>query len=900
MSRSQQMIEKGVARREERLPVASTFPLAAPPPRARLVARERLYAALDAGLDVPLTLVHAPAGYGKTSLLAGWLAARRPLAAWVALDATVRDTLGFLRTLIAALQPHAPTLGTTTLALLDAFGPPRPDLLLSTLLTDLQALGTPIVLVLDDYQAIQAEAVHGALGWLVERMPPDLHIFILSRETPPLPLARMRAAGQLAELNADALRFTAAESAQFLNATMGLGLATEQVRELEARTDGWVGGLQLAALALREPNSRARVLAAFSGTHRFVADYFADQVFERMPPPLAAFVLQTAVLTRLSSALCDAVLGDAALPVPAGHAQATLEELERANLFLLPLDDQRNWYRYHPLFADMARERLRQRVAPDRIAALHLRASEWWQQHGDLDGAIDHALAAGAHERAADIIEARALDFMASASGLEGWLADLQPALWQMRPRLWLARAAGMIASANYAALVPCLQQAEATLAAAAAPDAERTRRDIAAFYAMLRTLADDPGAPALISGLLAELEVHHPLRAVLAAALTYATFGVGDTAGARHVATSELALLPPAPRALAERISLLALLALVDWGQGRLNDVELHCAEVLRLAQNGAQLVPVLGTGMTLLMRGVLLAERNDLQAAARDLSECAAVAGQAQIAPLVSTAQMYLALVLQAQGDHDAAHERFALADAALRSGALPPLTQKELEGCRALFWLRSGDLSSASRWAARYTATHTRLTPYDYPRIALARTLIAEGKAARAASMLAQLAAEAEDAGYRRFQIWALVLEALAHHAQNDTQRALAVLEHALLLGQPEGYTRLFADEGAPMAVLLRAAQGRNINTRYVTHILDAIAPAPSPADLLAEPLTPREREVLRLIAAGASNQAIAQQLVLTLGTVKKYANSIFGKLGVRSRTQAIVRGRELGLL
>ncbi len=900
MGRSQQMIEKGVVRRDERLPVASAFALAAPPPRPRLVARERLYAALDAGLDLPLTLVHAPAGYGKTALLAGWLAARQHAVAWVALDASVRDTLGFLRALIAALQAHRPALGATTLALLDAFGPPRPDLLLSTLLTDLQTLGVPTVLVLDDYHAVQSEAVHGALAWLLERMPPDLHVVLVSREIPPLPLARMRAAGQLAELNADALRFTPAESAQFLNATMGLALADEQVRDLEARTDGWVGGLQLAALALREPNSRARVLAAFSGTHRFVADYFADQVFERMPAPLAAFVLQTAILTRLSGELCDAVLADSALPVPTGRAQATLETLERTNLFLLPLDDQRAWYRYHPLFADMARERLRQRVAADRIATLHLHASEWWEQHDDLGAAVDHALAAGAHERAADLIEARALDFMAGAGGLEGWLAELPPALWQTRPRLWLARAAGMIASASYAALVPCLQQAEATLAAVAAPDTERTRRDILAFYAMLRTLADDPGAPAMISGLLAELELHHPLRAVLAAALTYASFGVGNIAGAREVATSALALLPPAPRALAERISLLALLALVNWGQGRLNDVEQHCAEVLRLAQNGAQLVPVLGTGMTLLLRGVLLAERNDLQAAACDLAECAAVAGQAQIAPLVSTAQMYLALVLQAQGQHDAAHERFALADAALRSGALPPLTQKELEGCRALFWLRSGGVSSAARWAETYIPSDAPLTPYDYPRIALARTLIAEGKAARAATMLAQLAAEAEDAGYGRFQIWALLLEALAHHMENDTPRALTVLERALALALPEGYTRLFADEGAPMAALLRAAQGRGINTRYVAHLLAAIAPATSPTDALAEALTPRELEVLRLIAAGASNQAIAQQLVLTLGTVKKYANSIFGKLGVRSRTQAIVRGRELGLL
>ncbi|KPV47705.1 hypothetical protein SE17_42010, partial [Kouleothrix aurantiaca] len=213
--------------------------------------------------------------------------------------------------------------------------------------------------------------------------------------------------------------------------TMGLALADEQVRDLEARTDGWVGGLQLAALALREPNSRARVLAAFSGTHRFVADYFADQVFERMPAPLAAFVLQTAILTRLSGELCDAVLGDSALPVPTGRAQATLETLERTNLFLLPLDDQRAWYRYHPLFADMARERLRQRVAADRIATLHLHASEWWEQHDDLGAAVDHALAAGAHERAADLIEARALDFMAGAGGLEGWLAELPPALWQ-------------------------------------------------------------------------------------------------------------------------------------------------------------------------------------------------------------------------------------------------------------------------------------------------------------------------------------------------------------------------------------------------------------------------------------------------------------------------------------
>jgi LuxR family maltose regulon positive regulatory protein len=937
---------------------------AVPPVRPALVARSRLYTQLDAGLHTPLTLITAPAGFGKTTLLAGWLhrndehgtmndesllhrsslIAHRFEAAWLSLEAADQDLPIFLRSVIAALQTLVPTLGATTLALLQQRQPTQPELLLTTLLNDLLALDRRCLLILDDYHVVQAPAVHQALASMLMRLPPSLRVYMATREDPPLPLARLRASGQLTELRAVDLHFTPDEAVRFLNGTMGLALTGDEIVALEARTEGWIVGLQLAALAMRGCADREGFIAGFTGSHRFIVDYLADQVLDRLPPQLYAFVLQTSILDRLSGSLCDALLtetmnverrtmkgrtanADSSFIVhhssfEANSGQLMLEELERANLFLIPLDDQRAWYRYHPLFAEMVRERLRRSMVGSDVAVLHLRASRWWEQSGQYDAAIRHALAAQAFEHAADLIEAYAQRrILSGADGLESWLAALPADLWQVRPRLWLARAAALLAHADAAAIETCLRQAEHALRLVNPSEAVLLRRDIAAMQALMLSVQDDPRAIELVQHVLIELAEYHPLRGVLAAGLAFAYFGLGELAAARRTLTQALAVLPASNSLYTDRIALLGLLALVAWGEGRLQEVELLCQETLQLATGEHQLLPVVGTLLALLLLGVLMSERNDLAAAERYLATCADLARQAQAYALEITAQVYHALVLLAGNDRAGAQALLMRVEAAAQHQHLTPNTRKEIDGCRVLFWLRIGDQAAASAWAiARAegdTAPAQRLTAYDYPRIAQARALIGQGQHAAAERLLARLCADAEATGHGRFLIWTLILQALLWHARGDLSQALGVLERALALAAPEGYLRLFVDEGAPMAALLRMARARGMHLAYVGQLLAAF-PETMNAERgtmnkestdhhsslivhrLVEPLTPRELEVLRLIAAGASNGAIAQQLVLSVGTVKKYVNSLFGKLDVHSRTQAIVRGQALGLL
>jgi LuxR family maltose regulon positive regulatory protein len=935
----------------------SAISLSVPPTRPDLVARQRLYTQLDAGLRTPLTLIAAPAGFGKTTLVVGWLAARRAqlgrtapahnlpstaasaTIAWLSLEAADSNLPSFLRSVIAALQTLAPNLGATTLALLQQRQPPQPELLLTTLLNDLVALDRTCLLVLDDYQVVQAPAVHHALAWLLMRLPPSLHVYMATREDPPLPLARLRASGQLTELRAADLRFTPDEAARFLNQTMGLALTDDEIAALDARTEGWIGGLQFAALAMRGYADRQGFIASFTGSHRFVVDYLADEVLDRLPPQLYAFVLQTSILDRLCGSLCDAVLAETINSEPrmvnaarsfivhrssfeAGYSQLMLEELERANLFLIPLDDRRTWYRYHPLFVEMVRERLHRSTAGNRVAELHLRASRWWEQCEQYDAAIRHALAAQAFERAADLIEAHTQKLIPSgADGLEHWLALLPSDLWQARPRLWLARAAALLTRADDAAIEACLRQAERALSVVGPTEALPLRHEIAAMRALTLSLQDDPGAVRLVQNVLVELAENHPLRGALAAGLAYAYFGLGELLAARQTLIRALAVLPPSSTAPIDRIGLLGLLALVSWGEGRLQEVEQLCQETLRLSAVDGQLLPVAGTLLALLLLGVLMGERNDLTAGKGYLATCADLARQAQMPALEVTAQVYHALVLLASGEQAQAQALMLRAQAAAQRQYLTPNTRKEIDGCRVLFWLRIGDLAAASAWAGGHvegdTAPAARLTAYDYPRIAQARALIAQGQYATAEQLLATLCADAEATGHGRFLIWSLILQALLWHAQGNLSAALAALERALGLGAPEGYIRLFVDEGSPMAALLRMARARGMHVAYVAQLLAAFDAGPAAKNLrlaenlqasgltpqapsLLEPLTPRELEVLHLIAAGASNGAIAEQLVLSVSTVKKYVNTLFGKLDVRSRTQAIVRGQALGLL
>lgn len=914
-----------------------------PHPRDGHVVRPQLLARLAAGLRGPLTVIAAPAGFGKTTLLADGLAhlrtfapANPPAPAWLSLDAGDNDPAVFLRYLIAALQRAlAGTVGTLALTLIESPQPPALAVVLTALINDLAATPQPVALVLDDYHVIDTPAIHTALGFLLDHLPPTLHLVIASREDPPLPLARLRGRGQLAELRAADLRFLPGEVAAFLNDVMQLNLGADAVAALGSRTEGWITGLQLAALAIQHHTDRDDFVGAFTGSNRFIVDYLASEVLDQLPGELQTFMRSTAILNRLCGPLCDAVLGSTAAATPdsgargAAHSQLVLEELERANLFLIPLDEQRHWYRYHQLFAEVLREWLARSLAAPAIAALHARASSWFEQHGLSGEAIQHALAAQDFERAADLIEQNATPMALDGQyvTLGGWLAQLPASLVDRRPYLALAYTAVASLNSDYAAAEAHLQRAAAVAQTWPSEQAAAVQRELAAQRALIASMRGDERSIELGRLTLAQLPERHTLRSVVVAALGYAYFYAGNLAAANQLLHEHLAEQPMQASQIVIGTALTALLAMVRRAQGRLREVQRLAEQVLQRSTFAGHILPLSGTLLAYLLLGLTQCEQNDLDAAEQTLGLCASLAGTHQVELYAILAQFYRAQVLCARGDLSGA---LRLVEQAARTGApyLSPLNQGEIAGYRALLWLKQGDLARAAGWAAGYQRTADRARPqftaYDYDRFALVRLSMAQGRLDAAAAAVATLLHDAEATGHGRYLIWALVLQALILQAQGHTALALAALVRALALAEPEGYVRVFVDEGAPMAALLGLVVRQHAPVAgYAARLLaacpqpEASQPGDQPAfsiaaragsashdplspQLLAEPLSAREREVLGLLAEGRDNTEIARALGVAVSTIKSHVNHIFGKLGVTNRLEAVLRARQLNLL
>jgi LuxR family maltose regulon positive regulatory protein len=916
-----------------------------PRPHGTLVPRRRLLARLDAGLRLPLTLIAAPAGFGKTTLLAAWLAARTegrgttplsrqsavgsPRVAWLSLDASDNDPNTFLRYLIAALRAAAPAAGALALELLEEAQPPPLTTLITALINDLAEVSQPVVLALDDYHVITSPAVHGALTFLLDHLPPDLHLAIGSREDPPLPLARLRARGQIAELRAADLRFTPDEAAAFLHDVMGLRLDANEIAALDSRTEGWVAGLQLAALAMRDRADRAGFIAAFTGNNRFVIDYLASEVIDRLPAHLRAFMLRTSILERVCGSLCDTLLDqeqttedrrDAILEL--GPSSFVLEELERANLFLIALDDQRRWYRYHQLFAGVLRERLQRDTTSAEIAELHRRASSWFEQAGLLAEATQHALAARDFERAAGLIEQAALPMALDGqqATVAGWLAALPEALRRQRPRLALAQAGIDGLNSDFAAAAAQLQQAELALRGCGAEAAAAVEGEIAALRTIALSMLGDQRAIAIGRMALDKLPDRHPLRDITVAGLSYAAFYAGELAATSRMLDESLAARHGEHRPIAIRAGLIAILAMTRRAQGRLRETRRLSEQVLELTSIDGRVLPLSGALLACLLLGLAQCEQDELDAAERTLRRCGELAGQYQMTMYEILARFYLGQALAARSDLAGA---LGLVEQAAQAAQryLSPRNMREIAGYRALLWLRMGNLNAAAEWAATYTREDTRegprLTAYDFDRFALAQTLMAQGQLATARRAIEQLLDDATATNHGHFTIWSLVLHALTLYAQGDAAAALASLGRALALAEPEGYVRIFINHGAPMAALLREARVRGIAPAYAERLLRAFATTESQglgndrpnssgallgsqSRLLVESLSARELAVLRLLAQGMDNAEIAGALAVTISTVKSHVNHIFGKLGVHSRLEAVLRAQELSLL
>jgi LuxR family maltose regulon positive regulatory protein len=892
-----------------------------PRPRPHLVLRSHLILQLEQGMDRTLTLVSAPAGFGKTTLLAQWLAKSSTPAAWVSLGPEDNDPTRFLTYLIAALQTLDTQLGTAALALLHTPQPPPPEAVLAVLSNDLvERDRDDVMLVLDDYHLITADPVQHGIAFLLEHLPPHLHLILATRVDPPLlPLARLRAQGQLAEIRAADLRFADDEASAFLQTVMGLDLSREAIAILEHRTEGWIAGLQLAALSLRGRSDVSGFLAAFTGSHRFVLDYLSEEVLTRQPAALQQFLLHTSILEQLSGPLCDAVT---AVTEQEG-SQAMLEALERANLFVVPLDDERGWYRYHHLFAEFLRNRLQQET-PALIPDLHRRASAWYEQHELPTEAVQHALAIPDAELAARLIEPIALlvTFQGQISTVLGWVNALPNAVVRTRPFLCVYYALLLIFTNEFEAAEALQHEVEGGVQELPAEQALVLQGWLFVNFGVIAALSGDIEHAVSLAyqalDLLPEEEVIPRMGAMVAKPRTFLVDG-DVTQTTEHEVVEAVALIRTSndPFAIVTSITLLGLFYVV---QGRLRKAANTYAQVLKVVPRPEVLRTIFSGLFYHFAQGDLLREWNDLETAEQHLMQgMALIKEPLTLEPFVALlGYTALARLQQAKGKGREALETLnSLLLLAEQRRFAPHLMAPEA-AVRAQLELAQGDLAAAIRWA---DASGLSVNDPDllYPReseyLALVRVRIAQVRSSTVTPMLQdvlhlldRLRESAETKARMGRVLEILMLRALALEAQGDRMSALSTLEQALLLAEPEGYIRLFVDEGAPMLALLRLAQTRGMVPWHVATLLAAFGEHTSKnsalqtarSSSLVEPFTEREREVLRLLFDGASNREIARHLVISVNTVKKHVYNICGKLGVQSRAQAIVRVRTLNLL
>jgi len=915
-----------------------------PPAKPQWIARPRLIERLDAGLTRRLTLVSAPAGFGKSSLLAGWLqqgAVSQARVGWLSLDAADNDPLRFWQYAVAALRAGrmgkenapAPAVGAVCDDLLEQLAcdaPPALTAILEQFINRVALQPDRLVLVLDDYHLIHVAQIHESVVYLLERQPDNLHLVIASRSDPPFPLPRWRVGEQLAEIRAADLCFTRAEIAAFMRQAAHLELSAGDLGAIEARTEGWAAGLQMAALAMQglarqdgqQSGRLERFIHDFTGSQRYIMEYLTEEVLDRQTEAQRVFLLQTAVLERLCGPLCDAVLES-----PAGAGQAMLASLERANLFLIPLDGQGYWYRYHHLFAELLGNRLRQDVPAQMIEGLHNRASRWYEQHALPDEAIQHAIQARNFERAAALAEAvaQATFFDGRMATLARWLGALPAELLRLRPQLRLYQSWVQFTDGQMALSTQTLQETLQMLQELPASAANHALRDelavlLARNTAMTAALSQDTPDEGLRSLEALAVETAHDVvansRVLAGLAMTHTYLGRPGEAWPAFEQARRLAL-DSGNFNLATSTLFMQASALLYYG--RLRQAAQYYRQAIELAQPrpgaagrsiSGEPLPVAGTGL-IGLAGVAV-EQNDLDAAATYLEQGLALCQRGGLANNLSMGYIFQARLLLVRQDFPGAHQALQRAGQAYRLEQLPPLFLL-FAGQQIHLQYLCGEDIPVEQWTRRLE----RLLPvgdtagllHVIRQLTLARLYLCSGAAGQALSALDALLPQAEASGCLRVETHCYRALALAQCSRNE--EALAALEQSLLYAGREGYVWLYGEQGeAARSLLLRLARRGGLaaplqeDLRRLLHSLawDAELPVvpPTAASSLLEPLSRRELEILELIAAGRSNQEIADSLVLSLHTVKKHISNIFGKLGVTSRGQAVARARQLGLL
>jgi LuxR family maltose regulon positive regulatory protein len=883
-----------------------------PRPRAQLVPRERLTALVDRGLDARLLLVSAPAGFGKTTLVVGRLQAatqppRAAAVAWLSLDPGDDDPATFWTYVVSALRTAVPNVGTDALALLSDPHPPPLEVVLTTLLNELGHGEGEVILVLDDYHVVGSLHIHTQLAFLIDHLPPRVHLVLVTRSDPALPLARLRASGELVEIRAADLRFTQDETAAYLTGAMGLTLSEDEVSALEGRTEGWIAALQLAALSMSGRADPGAFIAEFAGDDRYLVDYLVEEVLQRQPPELHEFLLRTSVIDRLSGPLCDAVVGTTG-------ARATLEQLDRANLFLVPLDDRRQWYRYHHLFADVLRARLREQE-PDLVPELHRRAGAWFVANGDRGQAIQHARSAGDAERMADLVELEmpALRRDRKDPVLRRWLEELPEELVRSRPALANALGGSLLITGMVTRVEEWLDVAEDWLD----PSPDRVVKEGA-------VVVDRSELPRLPSWIMLHRSGHALAR--------------GDLAGSTALAHKTIELAPKDDHIARGGAS--AIIGLSAWAVG---DLELahssyaaclphfeaagHVADVLgcslgladiqvaqgrlRAATRTLEAARVLAEEQDEVVRGIadmhialaaLQVEMGDHETARQGLQVARELGDHSGLAQSPYRCRVAMAHVLEADGDVDRALAKLDEA-IALYNGDFSP-DARPVQARRARLALRHGRRAEAERWVATTDLSLAGKPSYlrEYELVTLALT--EHGTHSREAlDLLARLRDGARDRPGSLIDI--CTAQALLLDASGDRTGALEALQVALGLAGPEGYARQFLDQGPPMVKLLRKVPAGSPAAEHAERLLAAGGRpesdlVPTQTQRLVGPLSPRELEILRLLSSELTGPEMARHLVVSLNTVRTHQKNVYLKLGVNSRMAALRRARELDLL
>lgn len=869
------------------------------------VARPRLSSALEERIrDYRLVLVSAPAGYGKTTLVAEWARLSNLRMAWLSLTGKEQEVERFLRYLLAAWERAQPSVRETPFRMLLESSAPEVEAVLAAFVNAGNQTPDELVFVLDDYHVIEETDIHEALSFILDHLPEQVHFILTSRSEPSLPLARYRARGQLWEIGTEDLMFTREEASEFLERSMGLELDSDKIADLHARTEGWIAGLQLAALALRGEKG-IRGASLVSGRQRFIADYLAEDVLEQQPEAVQEFLLKTSLLDRLCGSLCSAVTGQA-------EANQMLERLERENLFIVALDDRREWFRYHSLFADFLRAALERRH-PAEVQVLHRRAAGWYVRHDLPEAAFSHALAGDDVQRVIEIFQTYVAAKLAAGEIklVAGWLESLPAAWYADHPVLGLAEAAYRFFTGAFEDAVRRVDEVERQLLSAEVEDKRGQLARVTAFRCFAACAQNDlQRAEAYADQALQDLPAEDlSFRPGIYAALgdTYRQNSRWEEAKQNYLRALDLA---HSPTGRVQSTHVFGALADLNLRQGRLTKAVDYWRRALAAIDEqenwGALPLPVIG--WVYIRMGEILYQWNRL-AEARDLVgrglERAELGGDVR-----SLIAGYLMKTRQelAEADVEAATENLERARPLLEQAQFAEWSS-QFERLQIEIWLAQDRLRAAVDWSDEMLQGDRPVSGLEnqVSYLAISRVLIVKGDVPslkRAEALLEDLRQAAAEEGRESIAIEALALQALAHWRRGEQVDAMTALERALRMAEPEGYVRVFVDLGLPMGRLLQEARSRDVMPDYVDQLLGAfgsdMTASPEARPALPEPLTPREHEVLALIAAGLTNREIAEQLVVSPETVKKHSGNIYGKLGVTNRTEAVARARELGML